>query len=177
MSNQHKPPQPPVYTYWYLLHDHVDMIALQKAGLLPIDMLSKEQQEHYRTPTMSPEEYWRDRYAKFFQPVLHRPYKHYGIYTTPVDLPHSKTHNGPKFRVRFDLSALQPLVVFQQWHITKRLVLATPENVRVSMSAYSPEHVLHIWTTVKTRRFRFLPQIVYFGDVPLKFKADQVEPW
>lgn len=166
--------QVPVYTYWYLLYDH-DIKDIQREGLKPIDLLSAEQQEHYRTPKLSPQEYWRDRYDLFYKHVLKKPYRHYGIYTTPIDLPHH-SQGGPHCRVRFEITELLPLAVLHCLDLGI-LELATETNVTVAQQSYTSAKIKTVWTTVKQRRFRFLPQVVYFGDVPLKFTSSQIQPW
>jgi hypothetical protein len=164
-------------TYWYLFGDE-DILELQKTGLLPASMLPKEVQDQYRgrnqnNPHETPDQYFRRMYDKFYKRVLNMSYRHYGIYTTPLDLRGIAPAHS---RIRFEINKLGELLVLHH-HPAGLFCKPTPEKVAELVHEFTPTKIKHIYTTVTERRFRFMPQIVYFGDVPLHFNKSQIETW
>ena len=164
-------------TYWYLFGNE-NVLDLQKTGLLPASMLPKEVQDQYRgrnpnNPHETSDQYFKRMYDKFYKHVLNLPYQHYGIYTTPLDL---RGIAPVHLRIRFEIDQLGDRLVLHN-HPTNLFCKPTPEIVRSVVSEFTPTKIKHIYATVAERRFRFMPQIVYFGDVPLHFNKSQIETW
>ena len=176
-----------MYTYWYLL-DQGDIDKIQKVGLRPANELVERAKEYGKRNSGDSDAYFQSVYNKFYKPILKQPYSHYGIYTTPIDLPHSND-GGPKLRIRFETDKLSPLI----YHLSKshqfdkqndapeELITdfhVMSEEVKIEeLTKFTPAFVHNVFFVVKTRRFRFLPQLVYFGTVPLRFTSTQIELW
>lgn len=172
-------------TYWYMFDDF-DISVLLTTGLFPANMRIDGDKGYSNRRREN--DYFKETYERNYGKVAGR-YRHYGIYTTPIDLPR-KAKGGPHLRIRFSTNNLADVVcdIRVGKLVANRVVLQsrTPpfllkgvaeQSVTHMLKVYTSSYVDMIWNKVDQMKFRFLPQFIHFGDVPLMFNSKDVEEW
>lgn len=157
-------------TYWYPFLD-ISPDQIIRKGLLPANLIRDEDRmseygERWDDADDA-DDYFERIYEKRYQPVLKRPYPHFGIYTTPLDL--FFLDEFP-WRIVIQCAPHEEDMVFQ---VGADVEMLTPEVYKKTRS-FSKKYIREKWSSSKLK-FKRLPQIVYFGDVPLTVSKEQIE--
>ena len=164
--------------YHYIL-EHGDVDTILKSGkLVPIDILKDPKiMKFYSDKTVAkklcsnPKENsdlenaeicWKYYYDKFYKDILNKPYEHYGIYMTTIDLFAFPTK--PKYRFRFSYDDIKDKEVTIQVSGNVKKVKSYNDLKRAADKFSNPKIVERIWNTSENFKFKRLTQVVVFAD-------------
>jgi len=105
--------------------------------------------------------YWRHVYQEFYEPVIKKPYRNYGIYMTTIDL---VGITSVKYRFVFNFDDLDGDTVFQVGKNNIRLLNSENQLSIFNKPYLDHDKVKRIWDTTRKLKFTRLPQIVNFSD-------------
>jgi len=170
------------YTFHYVYNaDAIDKIK-RTNSLLPVNRTrAKADLDVYasRTESNNADVYFEEMYNKFYKPVLNRPYRNYGIYTTPLDLIGIA---DVQYRIDIPLADIDPdQTVIQIGSNVRKFSYALWQEVTQQFA--DKKKVKQIYDSSKLH-FKRLPQIVTFVDelpinpsniVPLEGASEKVK--
>lgn len=152
---------PEVYHYVYNAKN-IDKI-LKSGKLLPTDVLRDPGvmlEYGSRADSGKADDYFRMMYDRFYKPVLKKPYKHYGIYSTTVDLAGIDLDITHRIAIPSSLFDSSNTVI----QIGAKVEPFSPKRLEEVIKKFSDKNRVAKLYHSSTLKFRKLPQVVFFGD-------------
>lgn len=160
--------------YHYLLGGDEALPSILERGLLPLSAMP-EHPRWQRSERALPA-FYRQLYAQWAEPVLRRPYRHSGIFLTPIDfrrLPDLLL--ATRTRIVLPLSALDCQAATVTYEIDERRIVLplTVENLEETARRWPADMVRAWFGRDRTKLFYFVPQVAVYqesgqGAIPVR---------
>jgi hypothetical protein len=117
--------------------------------------------------------YFKKTYNKFYEKIIDKPYKNYGIYLTPIDLFGLDLKHKINSRILIPFERLKnaPTVIQVGYKVN---LLTNQKDIDNILSLYSNKDKIEKIINTSKLAFIKLPQIVYFGD-EIRFSHKDIE--
>ncbi len=165
------------YLYHTFLNSEFEQVdPILKNGLRPLSDFpnsARWQQIEKHLPG-----FYKNLYDQVAQPILQKPYRHSGIFVTPIDfqkLPASLMYN--KTRLRIPLARLDPAYcvityVLNDERVSLRL---NPENLEKTASIWDAGMVEAWFAKDMTKMFFYVPQVAIYQPQGVPIEWDDLE--
>jgi hypothetical protein len=163
--------------YHYLLGGEDAIPAILEQGLLPLSALPES--ERWRRIEAERTGFFRDLYTTFALPVLQRPFRHSGVFLTPIDfrllpdLPLASTA-----RITLPLTAIECQHATLTYELGGQRVVRplAPETLEQTARAWPASRVRAWFGRDQSRLFFYVPQVAVYQDGTIPVRPDWIEP-
>lgn len=162
--------------YHYLLSDEADLAAIVASGLLPLS--ARPDSARWQMHEAARPNFYRDLYALFAEPVLQRPYRHSGIFLTPIDFRRLPGLAPTQLaRVVLPLSAIDAESAVLTYELAgQRIVFPASPETLIETARQWPDTLVRDWFgRDPSRLFYFVPQVAVYQEGAIPVRPEWVE--
>ena len=165
------------YLYHTLLNSEFDKVdPILKNGLRPLSDFPNSdrwQQIEKHMPG-----FYKNLYDQIAQPILQKPYRHSGIFVTPINfqkLPSSLMYN--KTRLRIPIERLDPAYCVITYVLNNERVSLglTLENLEKTANIWDADMVQTWFAKDRTKMFYYVPQVAIYQPQGVPIEQDDLE--